>query len=285
VVRIYLRRGVVGTVAERRPGLVELSCIVEGASRRALAYTELTGPIREGDTVLLNAGAVELQLGTGGYDFVVSVEGVTPDDPSGGGHAMKLRYTPLQSVVTPVEETHGPALDAFEGLAGAPVVLSGLHSALPAIALGARSVRPDARIVYVMTDAAALPLAFSDTVPAMRDAGLLDATITAGQAFGGDYESVNVYSGMAAASAVCEADVIIAGMGPGNLGTGSRLGFALLEQGALVNAVASLQGTPIVVPRISFTDPRERHRGVSHHTIAAMSVAALASATLIAAIV
>lgn len=277
---IHLRRGVALRVTSRRPGLAEVACDVAGVERRALAYIEQTGPIREGDTVILNASAVELGLGTGGYDYVIAVEGLTAPDPTVTGHAMKLRYTALQSVVTPVEESHSEALDAFDGLGGAPVVLCGLHSALPAVAIGVRTVIAKARIAYVMTDAAALPLAFSDTVAAMRDAGLLDATITSGQAFGGDFEAVNAYSSIAAAKVVCDADVIIAGMGPGNLGTGSRLGFALIEQGALVNAVASLQGTPIVVPRLSFTDPRERHHGVSHHTIEAMSVAALASATI-----
>jgi hypothetical protein len=277
---IHVRRGTVVTVHERRPGLAEVTYEVGGIARPALAYTEQTGPVRLGAVVIVNASAVELGLGTGGYDFVMAVEGAADLDPPPGGRAMKLRYTAMQSVVTPLEESHRERLDAFDGLGGAPVVLSGLHSALPAVALGVRSSLPAARIVYVMTDAAALPMAFSDTVASMRDAGLLDATITAGQAFGGDLEAVNVYSAIAAASAVCEADVVVAGMGPGNLGTGSRLGFALLEQGALVNAVASLRGTPIVVPRISFTDPRQRHRGVSHHTVAAMSVAALGSATI-----
>ncbi|MCA1834574.1 MAG: DUF3866 family protein, partial [Actinobacteria bacterium] len=160
----------------------------------------------------------------------------------------------------------------FESLHGAPVILSGLHSALPAIVIGVRSVNPDARIVYVMTDGAALPIAFSDTVSHMKDEGVLHATITAGQAFGGDYEAVNVYSAIAAAREVANADVIITGMGPGNLGTGSKLGFAMLEQASLANAVAALGGTPILVPRISFSDARPRHRALSHHTVTVLSL-------------
>jgi hypothetical protein len=34
-----------------------------------------------------------------------------------------------------------------------------------------------------------------------------------------------------------------------------------------VNAAATLGGRPIPVLRVSFVDPRERHRGVSHHSL------------------
>jgi Protein of unknown function (DUF3866) len=270
---ISLRRGTVAAVVRRRPGLVELRIDVEGETRPAIAFEEQTGPVSEGDAVVLNASAVQLGLGTGGYDFVIAVEGGTPRDHTSGGHAMKLRYTPVQSVVEPVEETHAGMLDAFDGLRGAPVVLCGLHSMLPAVAVGARSVAAGARIAYVMTDAAALPLVFSDTVAAMREAGLLDVTITAGQAFGGDLEAVNVYGAIAAASAVADADVIVAGIGPGNLGTGSRLGTTFLDQATLVDAVDALGGEAVVVPRLSMADPRERHRGLSHHTQTALTLA------------
>jgi hypothetical protein len=35
------------------------------------------------------------------------------------------------------------------------------------------------------------------------------------------------------------------------------------------------------VPRLSFTDGRERHRGISHHSVTALTVAALARATVV----
>ncbi len=278
---IHIRHGKVVAVRKRRPGLVEVECETEHGRRKALAYEDLTGPVREGDSVVLNASAVELRLGTGGWDFVMAVEGAPDRDASTPeGRGVKLRYTPAQVIVDLVEEQHAAELDAFEGLRDAPVVLCGLHSALPAVALGARAVRPNLVIAYVMTDAAALPLALSDTVAAMRSTRLLDVTITCGQAFGGDYEAVNVFSGIAAARSVADADLVLCGMGPGNLGTGSRLGFALIEQGTLVNAVASLGGTPVVVPRLSFSDPRERHYGISHHTVTALTTIASARAVV-----
>ena len=76
-----------------------------------------------------------------------------------------------------------------------------------------------------------------------------------------------MYSGLPAAKKVLAADVIICAMGPGIVGTGSKWGFTGVEQGDILNAVESLQGIPIAVPRIGFADTRERHRGISHHTL------------------
>jgi hypothetical protein len=112
----------------------------------------------------------------------------------------------------------------------------------------------------------------------MKDAGLIDDTITCGQAFGGDYEAVNVHSALVAAKTAARADVAIVCQGPGNVGTGTKYGFTGLEQGEIVNAVNALGGAAIAIPRISFADERPRHRGLSHHTITALSDVALTPA-------
>ena len=122
-------------------------------------------------------------------------------------------------------------------------------------------------MIYIMTDGAALPIAVSRLVPALIERNMLAATITAGQAFGGDYEAVNVYSAPAAARVALGADAIVVGQGPGNVGTDTALGFSGVDQGIAANAAASLGGSPIFVPRISFADGRSRHVGLSHHTI------------------
>jgi len=119
----------------------------------------------------------------------------------------------------------------------------------------------------VMTDQAALPLAFSTLVPRLKEAGLLAATITVGQSFGGDYEAVNVYTGLLAARAVIGADVAIVAQGPGNVGTETEWGFGAIAQGDHLNAVGILGGIPIAVPRLSFADPRPRHRGISRQSL------------------
>ena len=73
-------------------------------------------------------------------------------------------------------------------------------------------------------------------------------------------------SALTIARHVLGADVIVVGMGPGVVGTGTRLGTTALEVAPTLDAVAWLGGEPIVCVRISDGDARERHRGVSHHT-------------------
>ncbi len=99
-----------------------------------------------------------------------------------------------------------------------------------------------ARVAYVMTDSAALPLAYSRLVQTLREQGLLAVTITAGQAFGGELEAVNPYSALVTAAVAGKADIIIAGQGPGNVGTATALGFGGVEQAMLLNAAVALDG-------------------------------------------
>ncbi|MGH2727022.1 MAG: DUF3866 family protein [Actinomycetota bacterium] len=273
---IRIRRGIAIEVERARPGVLGILVEIHGAKERAIAYEDLSGPVEPGDTLVLNTGAVALGLGTGGIHFVIAVEGGrAADPPEHGGHAMKLRYTPLQHAVMPVEESHAGALSSFASLGGAPVIAAALHSALAPALIAARTITPDTRTAYVMTEGGALPLDFSEAIAGLKGHGLLDATVTCGQAFGGDLEAVNRFSGIVAAHVVAEAGVIVVGAGPGNLGTGSPLGFASIDVGETVNAIAALGGRPIVAPRVSFADTRERHMGLSHHTITALGVAAL----------
>jgi hypothetical protein len=51
--------------------------------------------------------------------------------------------------------------------------------------------------------------------------------------------------------------------------------------GEVVNAVAVLGGRPVGALRLSDADPRERHRGVSHHALTAFGRVAMASADLV----
>jgi hypothetical protein len=116
-----------------------------------------------------------------------------------------------------------------------------------------------------MTDGAALPIALSDLVAALREKGVLDATVTAGHAFGGDLEAVSVPSALVLACHVADADAVVVGMGPGVVGTGSELGTTAVEAAGVLDAVAALGGQPILCVRASDADERHRHRGTSHH--------------------
>jgi len=246
-------------------GLLELDVRVGGERVPALAYPALVGAVVVGDEVTLNTTAVELGLGTGGYHVVVAVEGATTD-LADAGRTMKLRYAPSQVAVHAVEETHRDVIDGAGGLTGTPVVCAPLHSMIAPAAAGAKAAGA-AAVVYVMTDGAALPGPFSRLVPALRDAGVLDGWITCGQAFGGELEAVTIWTALIAAVEVLHADVVIVADGPGNLGTETTWGVSALTNGHALNAAAALGGRPVAALRISFADARERHRGVSHHSL------------------
>jgi hypothetical protein len=287
------RDGRVEQVHGRWPGAVEYAVRLapqdasgEPETVRALAYTALVGEPQVGDRVLLNASALLRGLGTGGLAFVVAVPDRLPaDPPPPHGHIVKARYTPHQQMFLAVDEQDSPhhalmtgPLAAAGDLEGMPVVVADLHSALPAVLCGLRVDRPHARAVYVMTDGGALPIAFSRTVAGLKDAGWLAATVTVGQAYGGDHEAVTLHSGLLAARHVVGADLAVVVQGPGNVGTGTTWGYTGVAAGEAVNATATLGGRSIAALRVSEADVRERHRGISHHSITAYGRIALAAA-------
>jgi len=288
---IRWRDGVVTAVGRRWPGAVELDVTISGGEAcRALAYPALTGLPSPGDRVLLNTTALAMRLGTGGYAFVVAIpDRLPPDGPPSAGHVVKARYTPLQVTVLGADEQDSPhheVLRDADDLGGMPVVVADLHSALPAVLAGTRGpASPRAaglpRAVYVTLDGGALPAWFSRTSAGLREAGWLAGTITVGQAFGGDLDAVTLHTGLLAARHVLGADLAVVTQGPGNLGTGTRWGFSGVACGEAVNAAAVLNGRPVASLRLSEADPRERHRGVSHHSLTAYGRVALARADLV----
>ncbi|MFD8563076.1 DUF3866 family protein [Streptosporangium canum] len=294
---IRWRRGEVVRIRREWPGAVELDVTTEDGSARALAYPALVGRPEPGDVVLLNTTALAMGLGTGGYAMVVALPDRLPEDPQGPGHLVKARYTPLQTTVLGADEQDSPfheALREADSLDGMPVIVADLHSALPAILCGLYGSRPPGpgsgageagqgipRVAYVMLDGGALPAWFSMSCAQLREAGWLGGVVTVGQAFGGDVEAVTPHTGLLAARHVLGADVAIVTQGPGNLGTGTRWGFSGVSAGEAVNAVAVLGGRPVAALRVSEGDRRERHIGVSHHSLTAYGRVALAPAQVV----
>ena len=243
-----------------------------GREVRALAYTDVVGEPVVGDEVLLNVTALDLDLGTGGYALVAGMPHRLPADPQGPGHLVKARYTPLQMTVLGVDEQESPHHDLLkdaDDLASMPVVVADLHSSLPAVIAGVRATAPAATVAYIATDGGALPLAFSRTVRGLCDAAWLVGTVTVGQTFGGDLEAVTVHNGLLAAKLVLGADIAVVTQGPGNLGTGTRWGFSGVAAGEALNAAAVLGGRPVATLRLSEADQRQRHYGISHHSLTA----------------
>lgn len=269
------RRGRVAEITRRHEDLIAARVEVGEDILDAVAFPAMIAALSEGDEVVVNTTGMDLGLGTGGVAFVLW--NLTNDDlpPSGEGHIVKLRYTPWQTEVLTAEapeSAHHEALTDVTTIGGVPVVVCGLHSHIGPVATGIKAANPNARVGYLMTDGAALPLAWSDLVRSLKSASLVDATCTVGHAFGGDLESVNVYSGLAALNVASEVDAIVVAMGPGVVGTDTALGFTAMEQGSILDAVSALGGVAIACLRVSFVDGRERHQGVSHHALTALGL-------------
>lgn len=270
------RSGRVAEILSERPGLQRVRVALDpdpevddatdagdAGAARAYVLTDLIGDVAVGDDVVCNTTAVEWGLGTGGWHVVHWNLSRRSWRRKGPGHIMKLRYTSLQADTGSAEEHLEDLPTTLDGL---PVVVCSVHSQVPCVAVALKAADPTARLVYVMTDGASLPLVFSDLVAAMREKGLLDATVTAGHAFGGDLEAVTIPSALALARHQLHADAVVVGMGPGVVGTDTTLGTTAVEVATILDTAAALGGRPVMCLRVSEGDQRERHRGVSHHS-------------------
>ncbi|MFZ5597647.1 MAG: DUF3866 family protein [Bacillota bacterium] len=279
----YKKYGKILSIIDKRPGVTEVLVEVDGRHEKAINYDLLTGEVSGGERVVLNTTALDRGLGTGGYHFVMEVAGKSKPAARTAGHIMKLRYTPWQLKVLSVEEEEHPGSGLYRSvgsMGGMPVIIASLHSMIaPVAAAVKKSAGRVLRVAYLMTDGAALPIWFSRLVHQLRDRDLLDSTITCGHAFGGDHEAINVFSGLIWAKAA-GSDLVIVSMGPGIVGSGTQFGNTAIEQGEVVNAVNVLGGRAIAVPRISFADSRERHFGLSHHTMTSLGRIALGECTV-----
>jgi len=272
-VPLSLRRGTVTGVLERHEGLVRAE--VDGEP--CVAFPTLTGPVALGDEVVVNTQARALGLGSGGFDVLylnlTRGLGLVPEP---GAHVMKLPYTPLQVAVghveersrTPAESGSDVEIDVSETrLGGMPVVCCSVHSQLAPVCAALRGLR----VAYVQLQGGALPLALSDAVRELRARALLASTASVGACFGGDVECVTPWSALAWARATGH-DVTVCAIGPGIVGTGSRLGHGGLAAATAANAALALGGRPVVAARVSEADSRDRHRGLSHHTVAVLDL-------------
>jgi hypothetical protein len=253
---LRLRRG---EVVGEDPLVVE----VAGERRPAWADTALVGEVREGDEVVVNTEALDLGLGSGGFDVVhVNLSRGLDSAGAEGSHVMKLNYTSLQHAVAPVEL----APETSSSLPAVPVLVIPLHSHLAPAAWAARSANRDLEVGYVQSAGGALPGGLSRDVAELRSRGLLAGHLTAAPSFGGEREAISVPGAIEAAAVALGWGAVIVGPGPGILGSSSRYGHGGMA--ALDNAHAALAlGLPTVLsPRLSAADPRPRHRGVSHHT-------------------
>ncbi len=247
-----------------------LSIAIEGGPRRsAIADVGLVGAAQAGDDVIVNVEAVELGLGSGGFDIVhVNLTRGLGGDGTPGAHVMKLNYTSLQHAVAPVEEGAADATPPALALPlGRPVAILALHGQLAPLAWAFGQAAPGLRLGYVQTAGGALPGGHSCVVRDLREGGLLAGHLTAGPAFGGaDGEAVTTAAALHHGLSALGWDAAVAGPGPGILGSGSALGHGGLQALDSAHTALALGCATLLVARMSSTDARSRHRGLSHHT-------------------
>lgn len=260
-------------IVYRDNSITRFTAEIEGKPHSCINYNYITGEIKKNDIVILNTTAGKLELGSGGHHFVMSNLSSEHYTNLGEGHIMKLRYTPIQINVMAAEAQESPYHDifnSFSSLGSMPVIVGTLHSMVAPAALALKQLAHKERIAYIMTDGGALPLWLSETVKWLVCKGLVNGTVTYGNAFGGDIECINIYTALIAAKEIIKADAAIVCMGPGIAGTDTVYGFSGIEQGHIIDSVNNLKGKAIAVPRVSFSDSRDRHLGISHHSRTAL---------------
>jgi hypothetical protein len=281
--RLRLRRGL---VISADPLEIEIG----GEPRRAWADTALLGEMQVGDEVVVNVAALDLGLGSGGFDVVhVNLTRGLAAAPGGEEHVLKLNYTSLQHPVEPVEElaksrflnppsdekgTTGfgaagegsPQPADFAAATAHPTVLVlPLHGHLAPAAWAAAEARPGIRVGYVQTGGGALPGSLSRDVAELRERGLLCGHIAAAPAYSAEHEALSAVGALDAAGRLGW-DAVLIGPGPGIIGSNTEFGHGGMAALDNAHAALSLHLPTLISPRLSAADPRERHRGVSHHT-------------------
>jgi len=265
--RLKLRRGV---VVSADPLEVE----VDGERRRAWADEVLLGEMREGDEVVVNVSALDLALGSGGFDVVhVNLTRGLEGGGEGDAHVMKLNYTSLQHPVEPVE--HPVARFETDEIRPkgttergerVPVAVLPLHGHLAPAAWAAAQEAPGLRVGYVQTGGGALPGSLSHDVKQLRERGLLAGHVTAAPAYGGEQEALSTVGALDAAANELGWEAILVGPGPGIIGSDTAYGHGGMAALDSAHAALSLNLPTLISPRLSSSDPRDRHRGLSHHT-------------------
>ena len=253
---LRLRRG-------RAVSIDPLMVEVEGEQRPAWVDEALVGPIEAGDELVVNTEALDLGLGSGGFDIVhVNLTRGLAGGAATGAHAMKLNYSPLQHSVEPVEQA------AADGGTGAvtPVLVIPLHGHLAPAVWAATQERPGLRVGFCQGAGGALPAGWSRDVVELRRRGSLCGHLSAGPAYGGEHDAISLPGGIDAAGRALGWDAVVVGPGPGILSSETRFGHGGMAALEAAHAALALGLPTLLSPRLSSSDERPRHRGLSHHT-------------------
>src|SRR5438105_5445579 len=265
---LKLRRAVVRELDEDQHAREQSLLVeVEGAARPAIADVGLVGRAQVGDELIVNVQALDLGLGSGGFDIVHAnltrgLDGGQAND----AHVMKLNYTSLQHAVHPVEDA------TLRLPLGKAVAVLALHGQLAPVAWAFARAAPGATLGYVQTPGGALPGGRSRTVLALRERGLLAGHLTAGAAFGGEQEAISTAGALHHGVRALGWDAAVCGPGPGIVGSGSALGHGGMSALDSAHTALALGCPTLLVARMSSADERSRHRGISHHTLTVLDL-------------
>jgi Protein of unknown function (DUF3866) len=265
---LKLRRATVTDAGSPDAPEQDLEIELDGRRRPAIADVALVGAAQVGDEVIVNAQALDLGLGSGGFDIVhVNLTRGLGGDGAPGADVMKLNYTSLQHAVRPVEDARPMNLPLRR-----PVAVLALHGQLAPVVWAFAQAVPGARLGYVQTAGGALPGGHSRTVRALRERGLLAGHLTAGPAFGGEGEAITIAGALHHGLDTLDWDAVVCGPGPGIVGSDSPLGHGGLSALDSAHAALALGCEALLVARMSSSDPRARHRGISHHTLTVLDL-------------
>ncbi len=245
----------------------ELSISLDGEPRSAIAELGLVGASKVGDELIVNTQARDLGLGSGGFDIVhANLTRGLSGEGAAGAHVMKLNYTSLQHAVEPIEDQQ------LELPLGRGVAVLALHGQLAAVAWAFAQARPETRLGYVQTPGGALPGGHSKVVRELRERGLLASHITAGTAYGGELEAITTAGALHHGFHALGWDAAVCGPGPGIVGSNSPLGHGGMNALDSAHTALALGAETVLVARMSSSDERPRHRGLSHHTLTVLDM-------------
>ncbi|MCL2137253.1 MAG: DUF3866 family protein [Coriobacteriia bacterium] len=213
---------------------------------------------------------------TGGFAAAVRIGRL-----AGEGRAVKLGNMPLERQVMAVDEPFSPYHEALKeavSLNAVPVVCCATHYQVPLVAATIKYFDASARVVFCMSDETGLSLGYSDEIAFCVENSLIDATVSCGQAMGGDFEAVNIYSGLLAGLYAANADYLICSVGVGDYDMETVFGHIGVAQAEALNAVAVLEGTPIAVLRIN--EPARKSQVNLRTEVSGQSLFALSRITM-----
>jgi Protein of unknown function (DUF3866) len=147
-----------------------------------------------------------------------------------------------------------------------PVLVLPLHAHLAPATWAAARGRPGLRLGYVQPAGDALPGGVSSEVAMLRESGLLASHLTVGPAHGAEHEAISLVGALEAAAGRLGWEAVVCGPGPcidGSATLHGHGGAAALES---AHAALALGLPTLLSPRLSGSDPRPEHRGLSEDT-------------------